>query len=134
MDTIYRAKDGTIFEDDSLCEEYELTLPFKESNVKGHYTLLTKDGSLCDIKDLINENCQVSLAFAETSEAWNAINDLFDYMGEWNLPAIGKYYKWSDDTDKWEDIDDLIIKHEDEITNLNNMKESLSELKSVTAW
>ena len=133
METIYRAKDGTIFEDDSLCEEYELTLLFKEPNVKGHYALLTKDKSCCEIKDLIDGNCQVSLAFAENYEALKAINNLFDYLGEWNILEIGKYYRWSDDTDKWEDIDELIIKYEDEINELNNIKESLSTLKSITA-
>lgn len=134
METIYRAKDGTIFEDDFLCERYELTLPFKEPNVKGHYVLLTRDKSICDIKDVTNEDESVYFVFTDTPEALKAVNDLFDYTGEWNIPVLGKYYTWSDTTDKWEDIDELIIKHEDEINELRNIKESLSTLKSVTAW
>lgn len=134
METIYRAKDGTIFEDESVCEEYELTLLFKEPHVKGHYTLLAKDKSLCNIKDLLNEDAQVDSVFTDNPEALKAVNYLFDYIGDRKIPSQGKYYVWSDFSNNWEDIDELIIKHEDEISELRNIEESLSGLKSVTAW
>ena len=134
MEIIYRAKDGTIFNDESECEGYELTLLFKEPNVKGHYVLLTKDKSICDIKELINDDEHVDSVFTDTPEALKAVNDLFDYIGERRIPSEGKYYVWSGFSNNWEDIEELIIKHEDEISELRNIKESLSGLKSVTAW
>lgn len=110
----YIADDGTVFEDEYECLEYERTLILKKCEHDIHmWDNEFQPIPIADSKALD----KVYYLTCDTAEAVEAMNDWFEHMGysspfEGNksfADMAGRHYYWQDN-DEWYEADNLIEK------------------------
>ena len=110
----YIADDGTVFEDEYECLEYERTLILK----KCEHDIHMWDNEFQPIPITDSQALdKVYYLTCDTAEAVEAMNDWFEHMGysspfEGNksfADMAGRHYYWQDN-DEWSEADDLIEK------------------------
>ncbi len=125
METLYKARDGRIFEDEDECEEYERSLIWGDVIERRAIAGLDIQGKPISPLDtrFLDYTTVLRLSDRDAVKAYNALCEQEDRGDKINEPGI-YYYEVSYDetTGWWEKIDDIIQGHFDEIEKLEEMK------------
>lgn len=116
MEIIYRAADGTEFEDEDECLLYESKKTIAHMNLQSRF--FDFDGNQMDITDLYNciengwymeiANMEEAKFIAEYAEREVSIV-LFAAS-----PCTGRFY-WDADVEEWHDIEDIFNKYQKQL-------------------
>lgn len=117
MEIIYRAVDGTIFDSEDECLEYESKMKIAAMNLKSRF--FDSNGVLMDTNDLFNclENgyymelatVEEAKFIAEYSE--KEVGTTIFYI---TPPSIGRYY-WDENRDEWHNVEELYAIYADKL-------------------
>ncbi len=125
METLYRARDGRIFEDENECEDYECSLIWGDVIERKAIAGLDIQGEpLCPSSpDFLTYVTVLRLSDWDAVNAYNALCEQEDRDDKINEPGIYHYeVSYDETTGWWEKIDDIIQGHFDEIEKLEEMK------------
>lgn len=116
MEIIYRAFDGTNFDSEDECTEYESRMKVAAMNLKSRF--FDRDGDLMNINDLFT--CLENGYYMELTTMEEA-----KFIAEYSekevgmtifatTPTIGRYY-WDADKDEWHNIEELYAAYADKL-------------------
>ena len=112
----YIAEDGTPFENEQECYEYEQKMKF--DNIKDMFTWL--DRNFKPLAKTANINANVlEYIIIDDERAFELLNEWFEYNGfyDFEITETGIYY-WNEDVEQFLHLDS-------EIEKLNKLKESI---------
>lgn len=124
MECLFKAIDGTIFNDEDECVEYERGL-----NVKNRKIMLYD--SKLNLLDYCAHGLETCIyVYVETEEDFDVVyNDLAETGSEtygFDYKENSHFYYWSDD-EEWRDIDDEIFYYNQKVEELIKAKDTMKK-------
>ena len=131
--TRWQAYDGTIFDDEEECREYEIEK--KIANIENEVIFYNyKNEVINEPFNKINPNLVYSMII-KTKEAINVVKDYFEYHGS-IIPddfeeKISGCWVWSEEETDWKNVEEIKKDFEKRIEDYNRMLKELENVKKI---
>lgn len=120
MRTVYIADDGTKFDNELDCENYEYELNVKNNTI----IMFDEEGEVLDSSNYMNiENCYYIKI--KTNNDLEILQKIYEYTGFIVPNEIGEFYY--DDSDRFDNLWHSIGDRIEELNKLKNIKEKMNE-------
>ena len=134
MEEVYRANDGTIFEDEDECLKYEYELSSENANA----IFADANGNIFTLRDVIKDTHlidNIRFVFAINKETWWVAYDLihmeyWESFPDWDGDFQGsRSWAWSDEKDEWISFEEYKEEMNKMINQYNNLKKVFEKMR-----